>query len=134
MITTPSSISSLNRSFIIVWKVAGLLHRPKNITSGSKRPRLVRNAAFHSSPSRIRTLLYYVVVSPSHVQLGEILCTLHLAHDVRNKGKRVAISNGHGVELVIVLNEPKGSIFLFDEEHRSCHWRFRCANSPGFQI
>ncbi|KIJ10925.1 hypothetical protein PAXINDRAFT_36638, partial [Paxillus involutus ATCC 200175] len=44
--------------FIIVWNVAGELVRPKNITRGSNRPRLVRKAAFHSSPSLIRTLLY----------------------------------------------------------------------------
>jgi len=41
----------------MVWNVAGLLHSPKNITSGSKSPRFVRNAAFHSSPSFIWTLL-----------------------------------------------------------------------------
>ena len=44
-------------SFIMVWKVAGLFVRPKNMTSGSNRLRFVRKAAFHSSPSLIRTLL-----------------------------------------------------------------------------
>jgi hypothetical protein len=44
-------------SFIIIWKVAGEWVRPKYITSGSKSPRLVQNAAFHSSPSWIWTLL-----------------------------------------------------------------------------
>ena len=47
----------LKMSFIIVWKVAGLLVILKNITRGSKRPRLVRKAAFHSSPGLIRMLL-----------------------------------------------------------------------------
>src|SRR5882672_10381344 len=42
----------------MVWKVAGLLVRPKNITRGSKSPRFVRKAAFHSSPSLMWTLLY----------------------------------------------------------------------------
>src|ERR1700675_4516637 len=49
---------SWNSSFIMVWKVAGLFVNPKYITNGSKRLRFVRNAAFHSSPSLIRTLLY----------------------------------------------------------------------------
>jgi hypothetical protein len=42
----------------MVWKVAGELVIPKNITCGSKRPWLVMNAAFHWSPLHIRMLLY----------------------------------------------------------------------------
>src|SRR5262245_15109571 len=45
-------------SFIIVWKVAGELVSPKNMTSGSKRPRFVLKAALNSSPSLMRILLY----------------------------------------------------------------------------
>jgi len=55
--TTPSVIKSLKMSSIMVWNVAGLLHSPKNITSGSKSPWFFWNAAFHSSPSFIQTLL-----------------------------------------------------------------------------
>src|SRR5260221_14288093 len=44
--------------FIIVWKVAGEFVNPKNITKGSNNPSGVRKAAFHSSPSLIRMLLY----------------------------------------------------------------------------
>jgi len=55
--TTPSVIKSLKMSSIMVWNVARLLHSPKHITSGLKSPRFVRNAAFHSSPSFIQTLL-----------------------------------------------------------------------------
>ncbi|KAF8529937.1 hypothetical protein JB92DRAFT_2858824 [Gautieria morchelliformis] len=56
--TTPSSMRLLKMSFIIVWKVAGLFVSPKNMTRGSYRPLFVRKAAFHSSPSFMRTLLY----------------------------------------------------------------------------
>ena len=45
-------------SFIIVWKVAGELHKPKNITVGSNNPLFVLNATFHWSPSLIQMLLY----------------------------------------------------------------------------
>ncbi|KAF8433109.1 hypothetical protein L210DRAFT_848337 [Boletus edulis BED1] len=38
---------SANKSFIIVWNVVGELHRPKNITRGSKAPRWQTKAAFH---------------------------------------------------------------------------------------
>src|SRR5258708_2583244 len=43
--------------FIIIWKVAGELHSPKNMTSGLKSPQFVEKAAFHSSPSFSWTLL-----------------------------------------------------------------------------
>ena len=42
----------------MAWKVGGELVIPKNMTSGSNSPLGVMNAAFHSSPSLIRTLLY----------------------------------------------------------------------------
>jgi len=44
--------------FIMLWKVAGALEKPKYITVVSKRPCLVINAVFHSFPSLMRTLLY----------------------------------------------------------------------------
>src|SRR6266576_6354844 len=44
--------------FIIIWNVAGELVSPKNMTVGSNSPSGVRNAAFHSSPSLMRMLLY----------------------------------------------------------------------------
>jgi len=41
----------------MLWKVAGALEKPKYMTVASKRPRLVINAVFYSSPL-MRTLLY----------------------------------------------------------------------------
>src|SRR5229473_2673968 len=58
----PQAISRRKIIFIIIWKVAGELVSPKNMTVGSKSPSGVRNAAFHSSPSLMRTLLY-----PQHI-------------------------------------------------------------------
>ena len=55
--TIPSAMMVRKMSFIIVWKVAGLLVIPKNITRGSNRPQLVQKATFHSSPGLMRTLL-----------------------------------------------------------------------------
>src|SRR5258707_13401263 len=44
-------------SFIIIWKVAGELHSPKNMMSGLKSPWFMEKAAFHLSPSLSQTLL-----------------------------------------------------------------------------
>jgi hypothetical protein len=54
----PRATSFRKMVFIIIWKVAGEFVRPKNITVGSNSPSGVRNAAFHSSPGLMRTLLY----------------------------------------------------------------------------
>jgi len=51
-------IKSPNISFIILWKVAGALEKPKYMTVASKRPHLVINTIFYSSPFLIQTLLY----------------------------------------------------------------------------
>ena len=55
--TIPSAMRVLKMSFIIVWKVVGLLVILKNITRGLKRPQLVQKATFHSSPGLIHILL-----------------------------------------------------------------------------
>ena len=54
----PSSMRLWKMVFIIVWKVAGELVSPKNMTVGLYRPLLVIKAAFHWSLSLMRTLLY----------------------------------------------------------------------------
>ena len=41
----------------MAWNVVGELVSPKNMTVGSNSPLFVLNAAFHSSPSLIWTLL-----------------------------------------------------------------------------
>ncbi|KAF8240076.1 hypothetical protein L208DRAFT_1234886 [Tricholoma matsutake] len=58
IITMPLSIMSLKMLFIIFWKVRGLLLILKNMTSSSKDHQCMANAAFHSSPFFICTLLY----------------------------------------------------------------------------
>jgi len=51
-------INSQNSMSIMSWNVAGELHMPKYITSGSNSPRFVQKAAFYLSPSLILILLY----------------------------------------------------------------------------
>ena len=57
MTTIPSAMRSQKISFIIVWKLVGLLVIPKNIIKGSNNLQLVWNMAFHSSPGLIHILL-----------------------------------------------------------------------------
>ena len=56
-------IKSPNMSFIMLWKVAGVLEKPKYIMVISKRPCLVINTIFHLSPSLMQTLLYLYLKS-----------------------------------------------------------------------
>ena len=51
-------MSGLKITFMNDWNVAGELVSPKNMTVGLKSPIFVQKAAFHSSPSLIRILLY----------------------------------------------------------------------------
>src|SRR5258708_31736729 len=51
------SIKGQRMLFIIIWKVAGELHSPKNMMSGSKSPQFMERATFHSFPSFCQTLL-----------------------------------------------------------------------------
>jgi len=44
-------IKSPSILFIILWNVTGTLENPKYIIVASKRPHLVINAVFYSSPS-----------------------------------------------------------------------------------
>jgi hypothetical protein len=55
----------------MVWKVAGLLVRPKYMTRGSKRLQFVWNTAFHSFPSDMD-----IVVYPAYIDFGEVVGTL----------------------------------------------------------
>ena len=54
----PNMTWHLKIVFIIIWKVAGELVSPKNMTVGSNSPSGVRKAAFHSSPGLMWILLY----------------------------------------------------------------------------
>ena len=54
----PSITCLQNIVFIIIWKVAGELVSPKNITVGSKSPSGVRKATFHLTPGLMLMLLY----------------------------------------------------------------------------
>ena len=75
---------SLNESFMNRWKVAGEFESPKNITVSSNNPFGVMNAAFHSSPSFIRMLLYPDQMSNFVNSLASL--TLSMRSEMRGRG------------------------------------------------
>src|SRR5467141_1004857 len=100
MTMTPSLMSSRKMSLIIVQNVAELLVRPKNMTRGSNRPRFVRKAAFHSSPSLILTLLYPHQTSSLVKYFALALDTMLRMSGIRGRG--VGILYGQHIELPVV--------------------------------
>jgi len=66
----------------------------------------------------------YIVVSPSDIQLGEVihLGFGHFVEDIRDQGQEVSVLHGHHIELLIILDNAEASIFLLDEEDGGCHW------------
>src|SRR3981189_999431 len=125
METTPWVIRSSKISFIIVWKVAGLLVSPKYITSGSKQTAI-------SSKRRFPFIAFFyphVVIPPADVELGEILRAFESMDEVVNEGKGIAVLPSDQIERAIVLDKAKLSILLLDEEDRSAYRRFRVPNA-----
>ena len=66
--------------------MAGELHNPKNITVGSNNPILVLKAAFHWSPSLIRTLLYPHRMSNLVKYLAPEALILFIMSEIRGRG------------------------------------------------
>src|SRR5882724_8194155 len=112
-------MSSLKKSSIIVWKVAGLFIKPKNITRGSKSPQFSQKAAFHLSPS----FNMHLVLSSMDIQLHEILGLGFgdVAEDVWDQREGVGILHSHCVELSVILDQVWAFILLLDEENQGCH-------------
>src|SRR5258708_37468786 len=92
-------IKGQRMSFIIIWKVAGELHSPKNMTSGLKSPRFVEKAPFHSSPSFSQTLL-----KPQWVQGGEPFCIVQPGEHVGDQWKWVGVLHCDLIQLLVVLH------------------------------
>ena len=46
----------------------------------------------------------HILISPSHIQLCEVLCTMKLTHKVQNETKGVAILDSHCIKGMIILD------------------------------
>jgi hypothetical protein len=57
-----------------------------------------------------------IIVSPSYVELGEVLCTLESMDEIIDKGEGVLIFSHDGIECSIVLDKTELTILLLDGE------------------
>src|SRR5882724_10162281 len=103
MVTTPSLMSSLKMPFIIIWKVVGLVIKPKNITRGLKRPQVCPECGF----PLVSLFIMHIVVSPMDIQLHEILGLGfgYFVEDVWDQREGVGILHSHHIELSVVLDQ-----------------------------
>ena len=90
-------------SYIIAWKVAGELVKPKYITKGLKRPWLVWNTAFH-------------------LEFCEEPGSFQMINEIIDQREQVLVLHGHHIKHPVVLYKLEAAVFLFDEEDRQCHW------------
>jgi hypothetical protein len=98
--------------FIIVWKVAGELVKPKYITKGLKRPRFVRKAAFPDAD---------VIKAPLDIEFREEPGSFQTVDEVVDQRDWVPVLHGHRIEHPVILYEPEHAVLLFDEEDRRGH-------------
>ena len=93
-------MNSQRMSFIIVWKVARELQRPKNITIGSNSLRLVAKAAFHSSPS-----LIWMLLNPQwRSRVENHFTPQRWVRTSEMRGEGVGVLYGDSIQLVVVLH------------------------------
>src|SRR5437016_14144417 len=90
---------------------------------------LQRNAAFHSSPSFIRTLLKPQRTSNLVKYLAPRSWVINL-----DQGEGVLVFNGHRIESSIVLHESQPSTLLFDEEDRGRHRGFGWSDASRLEV
>ena len=65
----------------------------------------------------------YLIVRAGNIKLAELLCTLESILQLSDQGQRVAILDSHVVQASVVDTEPKGSIFLRNEDDGVSRWR-----------
>ena len=75
-----------------------------------------------------------IVITPSDVQLGEIVSSTELRDKLRDKRKWILIFHSHGIERAIVLHQAERSILLLDEEDQGSHQRFQWLNSTTSEL
>ena len=60
-----------------------------------------------------------IVISPSHIKLGEDLGVFKFVDEIGDQGEGICVSNSMAIEISVILARSEVSILFFDEEGRS---------------
>jgi len=66
----------------------------------------------------------YIIEALADVKFREVPGSTELGDEFGDKGERVSVLDGHGIQCAIILDQPGQTILLFNEEHRSCDGGF----------
>jgi len=76
----------------------------------------------------------YVIETPLDIELCEVPGSTELENEFEDEGEGVSVLNSHSIQHAIVLDQPEQTIFLFNEEHRSCYEGFGRSDSSSTQV
>jgi len=82
----------------------------------------------------ISRLNMYVIKTPSDIKFCEVPGSAELGDELGNEREGVLVLDSYGIQYVIVLNQSEQTIFLFNEEHRSCYREFGRSDLSGMQV
>ena len=71
-----------------------------------------------------------IVISPSHIKLGEDLGVFKFVDEVGDQGEGICISNSMAVEISVILTRSEASILFFDKEEGGGLGGFGRTNFP----
>ena len=69
-----------------------------------------------------------IVISPSHIKLGEDLGVFEFVDKIGDQGKGIRVLNSMAIEILVVLARSEATILFFDEEKRRSLGGFGQAN------
>ena len=98
-------------SFIMVWKVAGLLVRLKKHDQRFKESTI----STESGLPLISLFHLDIIEAPSYVQLGEIFCTPEFLYQLRGEWKGVLVFHHDCIEGLVILDKLEGFVLLLDK-------------------
>ena len=113
--TSPDRMRSWKMSFIIVWKVAGELVKPK--CQGFEEAPV---SLEHGFPL-VALLDGDIVKAPPDVEFREELGSFQTVDEIVDQREWVLVLHGHCIKHLVVLYEPEAAVLLFDEEDQRCH-------------
>jgi len=76
----------------------------------------------------------YVIETPVDVKFCEVLGSAKLGDEFGDKGEGVLVLDSYSVQCAIVLDQPKRTIFLLNEEYKGCYGRLGRPDLSGIQV